>query len=240
MSHENEAFFREVEEDYRRDQAIKFFKAYGAYFIAGAFVIVAVALGYTIEHQREARHAAAGGDAFTNALLLADNGKADEAKKALSALAASGPGNYPILARLQEAADAVAKNQTEAARADYSAIANDETTPSGLRDFARMQVASLSVDKESYESLLRGLESYRSGTSPWRFSAKEILGVSAFKAGKKADAERLFGEIVSDGEAPQGMRQRAEVMLALLLEKPKAEQAGAMEKKDAVNDAKTQ
>ncbi|MBI4724532.1 MAG: tetratricopeptide repeat protein [Rhodomicrobium sp.] len=240
MSHDNESFFREVEEDYRREQAIKFFKTYGAYFIAGAFVIAAVALGYTIEQQRRASHAAKGGDALTSALLLIDAGKADEAKKALSDLAANGPGAYPVLARLQEAAGSAAKNQLDAARANYSAVAADESAPSTLRDFARMQLASLSVDKESYESLARGLESYRSGTSPWRFSAKEILGLAAYREGKKAEAERLFGEIVSDGEAPQGMRQRAEVMLALLLEKPKPAQAELTGKKDAANDAKTQ
>ena len=78
------------------------------------------------------------------------------------------------------------------------------------------------------------------GTSRWRFSAKEILGLAAFKEGKIADAERLFGEIVSDGEAPQGMRQRAEVMLTLLLEKQKSAQAELTGKKDAANDAKTQ
>jgi len=55
-----------------------------------------------------------------------------------------------------------------------------------------------------------------------------------------ADAERLFGELASDGEAPQGMRQRAEVVLTLLLEKQKSAQAGLTGKKDAANDAKTQ
>jgi hypothetical protein len=119
-------------------------------------------------------------------------------------------------------------------------VAGDESAPQALREFAKIQVAALSVGKESYETLARSLDSFRSGTSRWRFSAKEILGLSAFKAGKMADAERLFGEIVSDGEAPQGMRQRAEVMLALLLEKPKTANAEITGKKDAVNDAKTQ
>jgi hypothetical protein len=240
MSHNDEGFFREVEEDYRREQTIKFFQAYGVYLIAGALVILAVVGGYKYDQSRKASRAAAGGDALTNAMLLSDAGKEDESQKALAALAGSGTESYRILARLHAAGESVAKNQFDTARQDYSGVAGDASAPEGLRDFAKIQLAALSVDTESYENLTRDLETLRSGTSRWRFSAKEILGLSAFKAGKMADAERLFGEIVSDGEAPQGMRQRAEVVLALLLEKSKAAQTDATGKKDAVNDAKTQ
>ena len=43
--HDDESFFREVDEDYRRDQAVKFFEDYGAYFVAGAFIVVAAVRG---------------------------------------------------------------------------------------------------------------------------------------------------------------------------------------------------
>ncbi len=236
----DDSFIREVDEEYRRDRAIEFFKSYGAYMAAAAFVILALVGGYSFEQRRRAQQAATGGDALTSALALSDAGKADDAEKALAALAGNGPGAYKVLARLHAATESVAKSQLDAAAADYRGVANDASAPSGLRDFARMQLATLSVDKESYESLARDLEPYRSGTSQWRFSAKEILGLAAYKDGKKAEAERLYREIVSDGGAPQGMRQRAEIMLALLLEKPKTQPAEAAGKKDGVNDAKTQ
>jgi hypothetical protein len=240
MSHDDESFFREVDEDYRREQTIKFFQDYGAYFIAGAFVILALAGGYTIQHNRRVSRAAAGGDALTNAMLLSDAGKQDDAQKALASLADKGPGAYRVVARLHAAAESVAKNQLDAARADYRVVASDGTAPQDLREFAQIQLASLSVDKEGYDALARDLGALRSGTSRWRFAAKEILGLAAFKENRTIDAERLFGEIVSDGEAPQGLRQRAEVMLTLLLEKQKTAQAGDTGKKDAANDAKTQ
>jgi hypothetical protein len=237
---DDESFFREVNEDYRRDQAIKFFEAYGAYFIAGAFMILAIVGGYTFEQRRRANQAATGGDALTSALTLSEAGKPDEAEKAFANLAGNGPGAYKVLARLHAAAESVAKKQLDSAVADYRGVADDESAPSGLRDFARMQVATLSLESESYDALAKDLAAYRSGTSPWRFTAKEILGLAAYKEGKKSEAERLYGEIVSDGGAPQGMRQRAEIMLALILEKPKTAQAESTGKKDAGNDAKTQ
>ena len=79
----DESFFREVEEDYRREQTVKFFKTYGAYLIAGAFVILAIVGGYKYEHQRRAAQAAIGGDALSNAMNLIEAGNQDEAEKAL-------------------------------------------------------------------------------------------------------------------------------------------------------------
>ncbi len=236
----DESFFREVEEDYRREQTARFFKTYGAYLIAGAFVILAIVGGYKYETQRRAAQAASGGDALSDALNLVEAGNQDEAEKALANLAGNGSGAYRVLARLHAAAELVAKKQLESALQDYRGVADDSAAPTSLRDFARIQVAALSVDKESYESLSRQLESFRSGTSEWRFAAKEILGLAAYKEGKNAEAEQLYREIMSDGEAPPGMRQRAQVMLALLLEQSKAPPTESTGTKDGANEAKTQ
>lgn len=239
-SHDDEGLFREVDEEYRREQAMKFFRDYGAYLAAGAFIILALVAGYTFQQNRRAYQAAAGGDTLSKALMLAENSKQEEARKILDSLAENGPGSYRVLARLHAAGESVANNDLEAAHTGYRGVALDETAPKGLRDFAKVQLAALSLNTASYKELSGELESLRSGTSRWRFSAKEILGLSAFKEGKMADAERLFGEIASDGEAPRGMRQRAEVMLTLLLQKQKTAQAGLTGKEDAANDAKTQ
>lgn len=236
----DESFFREVQEDYRREQTVKFFKAYGAYLVAGAFVILAIVGGYKYEVQRREAAAASGGDALSNALNLVEAGNQEEAEKAFANLAGNGPGAYRVLARLHAAAESVAKRQLESALQDYRGVASDEAAPAALRDFARIQIAALSVDKESYESLARQLEALRAGTSAWRFAAKEILGLAAYKDGKKDEAEQLYREIMSDGEAPAGMRQRAQVMLALLLEQSKAAQTESTGTKDGANEAKTQ
>lgn len=240
MSREDESFFREVEEDYQREQILKLLQRYGSYIIGAAFVIVAVVAGYTIEKRKSAAEAARGGDAFTKAISLLDTGKQEEAQKALSDIVDNGPPVYKVLARLSLAADALAKKQPENALTLYRGVADDAAAPSDLRDFARLQIAALKVDTESYDKLSAELERYRSGTSPWRYSAKELLGLAAYKEGKTAEAEKLFAEIQSDGGAPQGMRQRAEIMLGLILEKPKAKPSESKAKGDTASDAKTQ
>ena len=119
--HDDESFFREVDEDYRREQTIKFFEDYGAYLLAGAFIILAVVAGYNFQQSRRAHQAAAGGDTLSSAMTLADAGKQDEAQKILTSLAGNGPGSYRVLARLHAAGESVAKSDLETARADIRA-----------------------------------------------------------------------------------------------------------------------
>src|SRR5271166_659377 len=157
MSHDQDSFIREVEEDYRREQAIKFLQTYGNYFIAGAFVIIAVVAGYTVEQNRRASKAAAGGDALTSAMILSDAGKREESEKTLAALSGSGSESYRVLARLHAAAESVAKNQNDAAREAYAGVAGDGAAPEALRDFAKIQLAALSIGGESFEKLARDL-----------------------------------------------------------------------------------
>jgi hypothetical protein len=237
---QDESFFREVDEDYQRERMLKFLEQYGVYMLAAAFIIIAVVAGYTLQRQRAASQAAASGDEFSAALNLIDGGKKDEGRKALDAIVQTGRAPYRYLAKLQLAAESADSKNIDAAKSAYRDVAGDAAAPNELRDYARLQLAALSLDSMSYGQLAQDLGEFRSGNGPWRFQAKELLGLAAWRDGKKEEAERLFGEIVSDGEAPQGMRQRADIMLALILEKPSAQKAAPTAKGDTPNDSKTQ
>lgn len=50
----------------------------------------------------------------------------------------------------------------------------------------------------------------------WRLPIKEIYALAAWREGRYQDAYRLVGEIAADPAAPQGMRQRAQIMAAVL------------------------
>jgi hypothetical protein len=52
--------------------------------------------------------------------------------------------------------------------------------------------------------------------SPWRHSARELLGLSAAKAGRPEEAKTYFQRLLSDRATPQGIAERARVMMALL------------------------
>ena len=44
------------------------------------------------------------------------------------------------------------------------------------------------------------------------------MGLSAYGAGDNADAEKHYSKLISDPTTPQSLRQRAEMMLSLLVE----------------------
>jgi hypothetical protein len=156
------------------------------------------------------------GDQFIEALDLAKAGNQDEARKKLAELEKSGYGAYPALARLRQASmDAEAGKIDEAITA-FDAAANDNELPQTLRDMATLRAAYLLVDSGSYDDVARHVEALTAEGNPMRFSANEALGLAAWKAGKFADALKIFDGISQDGQSPANIRHRANLMAELI------------------------
>jgi hypothetical protein len=52
--------------------------------------------------------------------------------------------------------------------------------------------------------------------SPWRNAVREIVAAAHYRTGNFVEADRLMNEILVDPQAPQAMRQRAQMMVQLL------------------------
>jgi hypothetical protein len=52
----------------------------------------------------------------------------------------------------------------------------------------------------------------------WRFSARELLGLAAQKAGKLDEARTEFQRLLNDRGTPPSIAERARIMLAMLTE----------------------
>ena len=65
-------------------------------------------------------------------------------------------------------------------------------------------------------ALEKRLEPLMAGTSPWRFSARELAGLLAKRSGDTAKAKKLFSGLADDRRGPQGIRNRAREMLSIL------------------------
>ena len=83
----------------------------------------------------------------------------------------------------------------------------------------------LRVDDAKFDEMNERLGTLTGGDTAWRHSARELLGLSAYKNGKKAEAERIFQEILVDSDAAAPLRQRAQVMLSLIVEPAKTSAA---------------
>ena len=212
----DDSFFREVNEEIRQDQARALWDRYGPYAIAIAVaVVLATAVFVAYEYWVETR-ANVSGDAFSQALVLASEGKHDEALGALQQLENDGYGAYPLLARMRSATLLNEKGDFAGAVAAFDAVAADRSIPSSISDMARLRAALILVDSGSYADVSARAEPLTADTNTLRHAAREALGLSAWKEGKSADALKLFEQIASDDGAPRNTRERATLLAELI------------------------
>jgi hypothetical protein len=212
----DDSFFREVNEELRQEQAKALWDRYGPAFIALAVIIVLATAAYVGWQYWGETRASKSGDDFSAALQLANSGKSDEALKALDQLQKDGYGAYPLLARMRAATVLSEKGDSAGAVKEFDGVSNDTSVPEAIRDMARLRAAFILVDNGSYDDVAKRVEPLTSDTNMLRHSAREALGLAAWKAGKAKDALDLFDQIASDDGAPRDLRQRATLMSELI------------------------
>jgi hypothetical protein len=219
---DRDSFLREVDEAVRQDRYQQLWDKYGIYVLGLAVLVVAGVAGYkgwTYWQQKQAQEA---GAKFTQALSMEDGADAAKAREMLTALAESGPEGYRVLARFQLAAAAAKAGEADKAIADYDALAADLSVDPILQGRATLQAAALRLDKADYAEMERRLKGLIESGSAWRFSARELLGLSAYRLNNMREAERQFSELVGDQGTPPNLRERADMMLALIVGAPQA------------------
>ena len=212
----DDSFIREVNEELRQDQFKALWNRYGTLIIGAAVAVVLATAAYVGYKYWTTNRANQAGDTFAQALDLAAEGKNDEALAQLSELRENGPGTYPVLAQLREATLLADEGKATEAIAAFDAVANNSSAPAALRDMARLRSGLLLVDHGSYADVSARVEQLTSDSNPVRHSAREVLALSAWKEGNRDTALSLFGQIIDDGDAPAGVRQRAEMMSDLI------------------------
>ncbi len=225
----DDSFMREVEDELRSDKVSNFWKKYKYFVIGGAVAIVVGTAGYRFWESYSAKIAGESGDQFLSAIELSNEGKHDEAIAQLEKLGNEGVGQYPALAQLRLAAEYAKKGEAQKAIEAFDSIANDTGFDETLRNVARLRSGLLLVDNGSYDEVSDRLQSMSETGNFFRHSAREGLGLSAWKAEKYKDALVWFQAIVDDQGSPNGVRTRAGVMLQLLAGKgfsPQTSEAG--------------
>lgn len=207
--------FQEVDEEVRREQLKKLWQQYGNYAVAACLLIIVGVGAWRGYEWWESKKAAEAGAAFEQAVSLAEAGKNQEAEAAFAKLAAEGTAGYRILARLREAAE-LAGTDRKAAVKTYDEMAADRSVPKAIQDLAAVRAGLLLVDKASYSELRARLEPLTAADRTFRHSARELLALSAWKAGDMRAARQWTDMIVSDPAAPAGARSRAGVLSELI------------------------
>ena len=207
--------FQEVDEEVRREQLQKLWERYQNYVIAGiALVLIAVA-GWRGYEWWEAKKAAEAGTTFEAAISLANEGKHAEAEAAFGKVAVDGTSGYRALARMRQAAE-VAQSDAKAAIATYEKIAADGSVGADLRDLAGVRAGTLLIDAGSFSDARARLEPLAGERRPYRYTARELLALAAWRAGDVAAAKRWFNLIMTDVSTPPTSRSRIEMLAALV------------------------
>lgn len=208
--------FREIEEDLRRDRLKQLWEKYGIYLVGIAVGIVVVASAFVGWRAWERSRNEEASAHYSEIVEQAAKEEPAKAAAAFGAFAASAPSGYAALAHLRQAGALVEAGDTKGAVAAFDALAETSSAPQMLRDMARVKAALLLVDTASYDDIKGRIASLNDAESAWRNSAREVLGLSAYKAGKYQEAQGYFDAIVSDATVSAGLRDRAHVMLALI------------------------
>jgi len=206
-----DSLLREIDEDLRKERYAKLWKSYGNCVIAGAVALVVGVAGFQGWYSYDLDRREADGEQLVRAM----NKSAEDPTAAMSelrSLAGSADSGYATLARFQEAALLAKGGDQQAAITIYRELATEADDPI-YRDLAvvlgaqhQLASAGSSVDRVELE---RTLQPITADDNPWRYSAREIMGILALQAGDNAKAVEIFSALAADLRAPQGIRSRA-------------------------------
>ncbi len=208
--------FREVDEDIRQDRLKSLWDKFGIYVLGICIGIVFAVGGLKWWQYYQNSVAEEAGTQYLAAIDLIQNGKASEASQILAKIAEDAPNGYSILARFQNAATLASSGDKQTAVSEYVRLSKDGSLSSLLQGLANVRAAILLIDTGSRQDVEARVAKLNTRDGPWRNSARELLGLAAYKAGDVAAADALYNEIAGDPAASASIRQRAQLMLSLL------------------------
>jgi hypothetical protein len=207
--------FREVDEDYRRERMVVFWRRYGS-LVAGIAVAAAVAsAGYNYYVHREQARKIAETETFEQLLNDIKPGHEAEAVVALSTYAAGASPAQATLARFVEAATRLRMGNVTAAQQVYHQIADGGDAGQDMKDLAVVRLGYMALDEEKPEPLLPRLQAIAAGSGPWRYSAREAVALLEAKAGQRDQAAKALTDLSADPGAPPDMAVRARALAEL-------------------------
>ena len=212
----NQSFYREVDEELRREQIGSFWTRYGRFLLAGFVLLLVAGAGYGL--WKNARTKEADRQSETLDKVIADLGKGDDKAVAprLDDLAASKSDGYRAAALFTRADIALGKGDAAAAAAAFGRIAADGDLPQPYRDLARLRQTAIEFDTIAPALVIERLSPLAKPGNPWFGSAGEMVGAAYLKQQKPERAAPLFAAIAKDEGVPETIRARAVQMAGTL------------------------
>jgi hypothetical protein len=211
--------FDEVDEDLRAERARKMLQRYGGLLVLAVVLVVVAVGGWEAWRGHQARQVAGVAQQYLTALDGAAGPPGDGRKAAdlqLAQVARDGNAGYRTLARLREAA--VKSDAGDAAGADalWAQVAGDGSADRLLRDMAVLQSVMHQIDKGDPAVLTAQLKPLMAPDNPWHALAQEAQALLELRQGHNDVARTALKGLAQDVTAPDGVRGRANGLLARL------------------------
>jgi hypothetical protein len=213
--------FQEVDEEVRREQFKKLWERYQVFVVAGAVLIVLGVAGWRAYDWWETKKAAEAGAAFEAAIALSDQSKHAEAEAAFSKIAQDSSTTYRTLALVRAAAE-LAQTDPKAAVGAYDKITANASVGAELRDLAGLRAGALLIDSGAFADARARLEPLTGTDHTFRHTARELLALTAWRAGDAVGAKRWIEMISTDPGTPPDERNRMEMLGALMASESKS------------------
>ena len=213
---DNESFYREVDEELRRDQLKTYWERFGKLVIAGIVLVLAAIGGFIWWQNQKQVEAGERGEQLIAAFDdIAARRKAAAVTK-LDALAKSGADGHRAAALLTKADLAVEARDLKGAAAIFKQVADDEGLAQPYRDLALVRMTAVELDTLPPQAVVDRLKGLAVAGSPWFGSAGEMVAISYIRLNKPQQAAALFAGMAKDKKLPDTLRSRATQMAGSL------------------------
>lgn len=211
--------FKEVDEELREERLTKIWKRIGPYVIgilSGAIIITSAVIGYREYDETQRQN---WGVQFAEAMNLSEEGNWQESLDLFETLTEKTNLGYKTLSLFQAASLYARNGNKEKALEIYQSLEN-EALDENFRDLATLMLIYLQFDNADPEILEKRIEKLASKGNPWYYNAVELKGFLFAKQKNKEKQIEIFNILSKDNKAPEGVRTRANDMLAILGEEP--------------------
>ncbi len=213
---DNESFYREVDEELRREQLTGTWKRYGLWIIAGIVLLLGAIAGFLYWQQQQEKRAGETAERLTALFEDIQAGRTKGVEPKLDALAKEGGPGYRAAALLTKADVAVTQGNDAAAVAAFRQVAADEDVAAPWRELALIRQTATEYDKIPPATVIQRLQPLAKAGNPWFGSAGEMVAVAHLKQQKPQEAARIFAAMAKDEGLPESIRSRALQMAGAL------------------------
>ncbi|HET9638979.1 MAG TPA: tetratricopeptide repeat protein [Allosphingosinicella sp.] len=213
---DNESFYREVDEELRRDQMKTYWERFGKLVIAGVVLLLALIGGYIWWQNQKEVKAGEQSAILIDALDDVGAGRKAAGTAKLDGLIKSGSAGHRAAALLTKADLAIGADDLKGAAAIYKQVADDDGLAQPYRDLALVRMTAVELDTLAPQAVIDRLKGLAVAGNPWFGSAGEMVALSYLKLGKPKQAAGIFAAMAKDKKLPDTLRSRATQMAGSL------------------------